>query len=819
MMDTLLLDLRYAVRSLRRTPGFTTLAVLTLGLGIGAATTGFAILNRVLLDPLPGVRDPARVGMLVPAVRNGSSYRPEALDADQRADVLRSAPAVAGVAGEQLGIDVDVAVPGQSPHRLRASFVSGEYFALLGTSPGRGRLLGPDDDLPNGGTRVAVISDDFWYSGFGGRPDVVGQRLIVNGISLTVVGVSEAGFRGTERFDSPKLWVPGNAYFDLRHYRVGFRRPATYPYTESVIRLRPGATWDQATSQLQGALRAIAAADTAHFDPKVSANVFPGIGLSAMGRDVIRRQIALISGIASLVLLVTCANIANLLLFRRLQRRGDTVVRLVLGAGRSRLVRFFLVESILLGLASGAVGVGIALLLRALFGELRLLNFLKIGPVTLNVPVLLFAIAAGAIASMLAGLLPALLGVRTDLNAHLKSSGPTQAGGGRGLRVSLAVLQVAISLTLVSGAYLFARTLRSYAEVPLGFDPSGVTMFEVEPKMLGYSPDQSHAYLRALAERIRAVPGVTGVAVTSAAPMSFSMLSDVSRSETPSGTPLQVWDIEVSGSYFATVGMSLVKGQAFTAADDWPDSSLKVGIAVVSLSLARELFGSRDPIGELLKRRGGQTVRIVGVVGDVRSRDLSDPPRPAVYEPMGQGFEVPWTMLAVRGGVPSPTIVHEVQTVGRALDPSLPVEPNGPLSDAVAATVSSQTLLFKLVGSLSMLTLLLTAVGVYAIVAYGVTTRTREFGLRMALGADATKLVRTALDPALVIVLGGVVAGVAGALYLTRFIAASLYGVSRFDPWAFIVAALVLALAVLLASWLPARRAAKIDPMVALRYE
>ena len=254
-MDSLFYDLRYAIRTLRRSPGFTALAVLTLGLGIGAATAGFAILDRVLLDALPDVRDPGHLGMVLIAVRNGDSYRMESLDADQRAAVVRSSPTVAGMAGIQIG-DVDVAVPGQAPHRLLVNFVSGEYFALLGASPARGRLLGPDDDLPNGGTLVAVISDGLWRDGFGGRPDVVGQRVIVNGVSIMVVGVTLPGFKGTDRIEVPKLWLPGNAYFDLHHYRAGFPRPATYPYSESAVRIRPGASWDLATRQLQGAVRA-----------------------------------------------------------------------------------------------------------------------------------------------------------------------------------------------------------------------------------------------------------------------------------------------------------------------------------------------------------------------------------------------------------------------------------------------------------------------------------------------------------------------------------------------------------------------------------
>src|SRR5579864_2535273 len=271
-MESLLHDLRYAVRALRRSPGFTALAILTLGLGIGAATAGFAILEQVLLDPLPGLRDPARLGLVWFSEHRGGGFRVQGVDAEGRATILRASPAVAALAGVQLA-DLAVAVPGQDPQRFLANFVTGDYFATLGASPARGRLLTPDDDPPNGGTRVAVITDALWHDGFGGRPDVVGRRLIVNGLSVTVVGVTQPGFLGTGRFLAPKLWLPGNAYFDLNHLRGRIPWPSTYDYYEHVLRLRSRATFDQASAQLRGAVQVVAAGDTAHLSPKVTADV------------------------------------------------------------------------------------------------------------------------------------------------------------------------------------------------------------------------------------------------------------------------------------------------------------------------------------------------------------------------------------------------------------------------------------------------------------------------------------------------------------------------------------------------------------------
>jgi predicted permease len=822
-MEALLADLRYAVRTLRRSPGFTAAAVLTLALGIGAATAGFGLLNWVLIRPLPGVRDAGRLGLVWFAARTpGGGYQPNGLTLVQRKAVLQASPAVTALAGRQ-PTRLNLAAAGQSPRRTWAEFVTTDYFETLGVPLQRGRAFVSDDDALPLGLPVTVISDLLWHEVFGGRADVVGQRLLVNGVSFTVIGVAAPGFHGPDRFNQPDLWLPGQTEWDARHLSPA-RRPRARDYIEFVLRLRRGATFDEAASELKSAVRMIALADTSEFSPEVTANLFPTIGLPAMGRDPIRHQLALVMGVAGLVLLVTCANVANLLLFRRAQRRGDIVLRLVLGASRGRLIRHLLTESAVVGVLSAVGGVLIALWLEGLFRNLRLLRFLSLEELSIDWRVLTFSVGAGLCAALVAGVLPALLSSRGDLGTEVRAAGPTQAGGAPLLRTGLAALQVAISLTLVAGAYLFARTLQSYAKVPLGFDPAGVTIFQVDPTIQGYTPQQAHAYLRSLAERVTGIPGVEHVAFVSIPPFTgISNMERIRRADAPANAePLNVVSDVVSGDYFAALRIPVLRGTVFKATDAWPANPPAVGEVVLSESCARRLFGDRDPVGapiELPRFRQTLHAQVVGVVGDVHWNDRRGDVALMLYEPLGQSSTPYEPMIAVRARTPSVSLTRQVQDMGRALDVSLPIEARGPLSETVAKSVSAENVLFNLLSLLSTLALILTAVGVYALVAYGVTTRTREFGIRMALGAETPAIVGTAMRPAGGIALAGIVGGVVGALVLTRFIAASLYGVSRFDPAAFVTAAAVLAVAVFLASYLPARRAAKVDPMVALRYE
>ncbi|HMA40817.1 MAG TPA: ADOP family duplicated permease [Gemmatimonadales bacterium] len=824
-MEGLVQDIRYALRTLSRSPGFTATAVLTLALGIGAAAAGFSLLNWVLLRPVPGVREPSRTGFVAFTERSGQGYMPSSITATQRDLILRASPAVRGLAGREGPIETNAASGNGNARRVSVEFVTSDYFTTLSVVPEEGRGFLPEDDTPPMGSRVAVISDRLRQEWFTGPAGVVGRSVRVNGVPVTVIGVASPGFRGPDLFHTADLWMPGATYWDIQHFSAA-RRPTQLPYYRYVLRLRPGASFDEAAAQLQRGIHTLALADTTQLSPRATASVLPRLGLEAFygAKEIIDHQLVLVIGVAVLVLLVTCANVANLLLFRRAQRRSDLVVRLVLGANRARIARSALTESALIGLGSAVLGVIVALWVNGLFHGFRLLRFYSMEGLRPDWRVIGFAAATGVLASLAAGLLPAVLGSRASLASDLKASGPTQAGGAPVLRTGLAALQVAISLTLVAGTYLFARTLQHYAAVPLGFDPGRVTMFEVDPAGQGYTPLQARTYLESLRTRIATLPGVEEVAFASLTPfVGIFNIDRVQRAGAPSDSKaIGAASQQVSGNYFSTLGIPLLRGSTFTPGDLWPDSAQTVGKVILSAALARKVFGATDPVGQIVvlpDYQKNETAEVVGVVGDVHWNERGGDIDPILYTPVGQRATPYEPKLVVRSRVTAATLEREVQEMGRRLDPALPIASSGSLAEAVATAVSSETLMFKLVGLLAALALLLSAVGVYSLVAYGVTTRIREFGVRMALGAEARDILRTAARPALLIAGVGTVCGIAGTIYLTRFIKSSLYGVSPLDPVAFVTAAVLLALAVLLASWIPARRAAKVDPMVALRYE
>lgn len=819
-MDTVLQDLHHAVRALLRRPGFAWTTVLILALGVGAATSGFTLLNWILLRPLPGISDPATLGLVWFAARTPDGYyRPGNVTAMQRDGVLRTSPAVAGLAGHEGSDDLNVSIGNDPPARRSADFVSPGFLPTLGARTALGRGFAPDDDRPGAPQAVVVISDDLWRGMFGRRTDAIGSTIRLNAVPFTVIGVMAPGFHGVERLTKVDLWMPGGTYWDVKHFRSS-TRPAELSYYEFAIRLRPGATFPEAERQLAASAHLLAVGDTANFDSTFTATVFPGLGLPAMGRDFLGHQLTLVMGVSILMLLVVCANVANLLLLHRARNRGEVVVRMVLGASRGRVIRHFLLESVMLGVAGAAAGILLALWLVQTLHDLPVMGQLSLEGIAPDWRVLAVAGVIGVGTALLAGVVPALVGSRSDFNSELRSTGPTATRSAPVLRSGLAAAQVAVALTLVAGAYLFARTLQHFAAVPLGFDPIGVTVFEDHPEQQGYTPERAQMYRRQLAERVAGIPGVERVAFVSVPPFTGISVGAVIRlpGAAPEAPPTLAVADQVSSGYFSAMGIPLIRGSGFDAADEWRTRAPgEPGKVILSVALAKKLFGTEAAIGRSISVYH-RTDQVVGEVQDIHWNSRGGEIEPMLYEPFDEA--TPYApMLVVKAHASTGAVERAVAHEAAALDATLPILSRGPLSTKISDSLADRTLLFRLLGILSLLTLALAAVGVYSLVAYGAATRTREFGIRMALGAGARQIVRAAAGAAVGIISAGVLGGVVATLYLTRFIAASLYGVSPLDPVAIIGAAVVLASAALLATWLPARRATRIDPMVALRAE
>ncbi len=819
-MQSLLFDLRYAFRGLRKSPGFAAVAVLTLAIGIAAATAGFSLVNWVLLRPLPGVRGAEGLGLVWIAQRlPGGGMQPNGLLPPDVAQLSRLTPALTALIGYQGG-DVNLALPGAPPRRMNATFAMPGYFQALGTRMKMGRALGPADYSGRTGADVMVISDHIWRSLLGSTPDIIGRRLAINGIPFSVVGVAERGFRDINRLDPVDLWLPSPTLGVVAHFKAEYQGPSDlYQY---VARLSPRADWAIAERQLQAAMRGIVVAAPDRFNNRTTATVFAGLGLQALGRDSIGFSLRVTMIVAGLVLLGACANAGNLLLFRRLQRRADGVIRLALGASRARLFRHHLAESVLLGLL-GAMG-SLPLLPMALRGlEGLRVGWSPLGHVSLDWRVFAFAAGTGLVAAFLAGTIPAWLGSRLDLTAELKENGPAQSSRAPRLRTALVVVQIAVALTMASGGYLFARTLENLAHVPLGLDPDQVSVFYVRPKAMGYSPERTRAYLASLAAGVRAAPGVRQVALAELTPfLGISHSAQLHRAGGSADDEIEVNVNHVSPDYFSTLHIGRVRGRTFNGAEIVPDS--QAPRVILSRSLATRLFGAGDPVGQLVAFGSSRpsTATVVGVVEDSRWLGPQEEAEPMLYAPLGQGEGgAAWleeAMLLAKGP-DAGTVARAVQRAARVLDPGLPIEPRGTLREAVSATVASRTFFFRVVGTLAIITLVLTGVGVYSLAAFGVASRRREFGIRIALGADAGDLLSAVIRPAAWMVLAGVLAGTAGALLINRHIRSLLFRVSPFDVTAFLGAAALLTIIVFLASYLPARRASRVDPMTVLREE
>lgn len=811
-------DLRYAFRTLVRSPGFALAAILTLGLGIGAATAVFSVVDAVLLRPLP-VRDQDRVVVAwqEDRARGAAEFKIPFRYGEYEAVRERSHALAEVAALPRHGVSRWIAKDGAEAIVLGGVPVTRDFFNLLGVRPALGRMLGPADDV-RGGPVAVVLSHGAWRRAFGGDPAAVGRSIRLAGRSATIVGVAPKAFdypRGAE------LWVPALAWWNP-DAPGGLDAGSPYIELDLVARLASGATAEQARAELGAIATELRDERGARSDAGFAVVVKP---LAEVLVRQVRSALLLIAAGVALVLLIAGVNVANLLLARGIGRRGEFAVRAAVGARRRRIVRQLLTETFVLALAGGALGVllaawGIDALLALAPPELPLLENVAIGGRVLG-----FATLVSLLTTTLFGLLPALGATSAAparaLTGSERALGPV--GGAGRVRNALVVGQIALTLVVLTGAGLLLKSLARLHALDPGYEVERLTLVEIAVPPWKYEAGAAqHRLFEGVLEGVRALPGVLAATAVVSAPFSGSGGVDImfaAEGQEPHAVADNPWlNYEgVEPDYFRALGLPILRGRGFTAADR--ENAPRV--VIVNQSVARQMWPGENAVGKRIKwgRADSEApwITVVGVVADARYRTFQEV-RPSVYVPFPQGIPVYPQNLLVRTRAGA-EVVPSVRRVLAEIEPDLVVRSAAPMDQVLARPLAGARFQTLLLAVLAGLGLTLSTIGVYGLVAYVVTARTREIGLRMALGAERRDILGVVLRGAATIGGAGVALGLAGAAAGTRLLRGLLFQVEPLDPATFGAVALVLAAVVLIASWLPARRAARVDPMVALRAE
>ncbi len=814
-METLLQDLRYAAHSLTRSPGLTLAAVLTLGLGIGANSAMFGVVDRLFFRPPAHVQDPdrvVRVNVTKTKAPYGSWTQPLA-DFPRYSELKNHARGFSSVAAYS-GMAFSMG-RGLDARHVSGGAVSASFFPLTGVEPVRGRFFTSDEDR-KGGAHVAVLSHEFWHSQYADDPGVLGKTLQLNASTYTVIGVAPSGFTGID-LDRPDLWVPLSVAGPENSWPMVLDCDGC-SWMNTIARLAPGATTAQAASEATALYRA----HVARSPVDSTATVSLGSVHQALGPNVANAaKLSLwLIGVCGAVLLIACANVANLLLARALQRRREIAVRVALGAGRGRLVRQLYAESVLLA----GVGLGAALLVTLWAGPLlRVALIPDAAPGNAIEPrVFLFSAAVALATALLAGLAPAVHVGVPDLSGALKS-GSREGGVVRSrTRTGLLIGQVSLTFVLLTGAGLFITSLHRVLGLRLGFEPDHLIVANVNLRALGLQRAEINATYERMRERVLRLLGIAGASLSIGTP--FEAIYDTElkipgRDSLPmvkSGGPSVS---AVTPDYFRTLGSAIRRGRAFTDADNRGAQH----VAVINESMARIIWPGEDPLGKTM-RVGSDPVpfTVVGVVEDARRESVTDELSLQYFVPLAQADSVLQTSvssLIVRTAGPAAPLTGIVRREIQASSPDLPYPNIDPMPALFADQLRPWRLgswLFTLFGALGVL---LAAIGLYGVLSYGVSQRTQELGIRIALGAGRRSVLGLVLRQGVQLTLAAVALGVVGALIAGRAIRSLLYGVSPHNPLVLAAVATILTLVAMLASYLPARRATQVDPMVALRYE
>jgi predicted permease len=824
MLGEVAFDIRYVLRTLRRSPAFTLAAVLTLALGIGANTTIFSVVSAVLLRPPAQVREPERLVQLFTSDYSGPRY-----GASSYADYLDFREGAAGLSGLAAFAPSPLNFStGGAASRVWGEEVSDDYFTVLGVAPALGRAFVPDAQRTRRAEPVAVLSYALWQRAFGADSGVVGREVRVNGYPFTVIGIAPEHFHGSIRGVRADIWVPyvargflspgrtlGDGAVDMQRgdrgmFVIGRLAPgaalATAQASLDAIARRLHDAYPQYWSDVHGEARAVTLV------PERDSRVLPQIRGAVIG------FFGLLMTVVALMLLICCANVANLLLVRAAGRRREVSVRLALGAGRARLVRQLLTESAVIAILGGVVG-----LLIAKWATGLLMAFQPPLPVpveldiSLDGGVLAFTALVAALTGFIAGAAPALGAARLDLVSALK--GITSGGGPRrhrpALRNVLVVSQVATCVILLTMAGLLLRSLRAAQNADLGFDPSGIAIFSTELANQGYDETRGRAFYEELLRRVAALPSVRAVSLAERTPLGLDYSRrgvGVEGYEPAQGEDMEFGANIVGPGYLALMHIPLERGRDFAETD----RAGSLPVAIVNQSFARRFWPGEDPIGRRI--RIGDSVReVVGVAHDSRTRSLDESPAPYFYLPFLQFYQPNMTLEVRTAGDPA-DMIPAVRREIAALDRDLPVQ-SGTMEDALGLSLLPQRAGATLLGIFSALGLVLASVGLYGVVAYAVAQRTRDLGIRMALGAESSDIYRVVLGHGVKLTLLGLIIGIVAALILARLAQGVLFGVSPTDPITLGSVAAILAVVAFVASFIPARRATRVDPMVALREE
>jgi predicted permease len=818
-------DVRHSVRSLRGAPMFTAIAVLTLSLGIGANTAIFSLVNSVLLRPLP-VQDPSQIVILTYTREHGSLSTQISYPALEDLRQQSNSP-FTDLLGYQFGSD-GLDVDGKA-YSLFTNYVTGDYFEVLGVKPAAGRLILPTEGKVPGADPVIVLSYSLWKARFGGDPNMIGKKVRVDGHPFTIIGVTAEGFHGLTTLVDTRAYIPFAMHVSLNADFHGDEK--TNALTDRKIqnltvygRLKPGVSAKQARLALEPMAEQLTQrgpdADKGleiQVTPELKARPDPG------SFNPLFAASGLFLALAAFVLILACMNVANILLVRATLRRREMAIRAALGGTRARLVRLLLTESILLSLLGGFGGILVGTWLSGLLSTVNLGTTL---PIVLDFSfdwrVFSYATGAALLTGVLVGIIPALRASRTNLIEVLNMSGRAVATGRHRFRSALVMAQVAGSLVLLVTAGLFARSLSNARNLDLGFDPSHLANLSFDPRGIGYSEEQGKLFSKQIVERVRSLPGVESASVASTVP--FGYYSDIENLQidgyapaTGGSSPYAAMSA-VSPGYLHTMKISLIRGRDIQDSDIEKSQS----VAVINQRMADLFWPNQDPIDRefALKSHSDKKIRVVGVIKNIHFADFDSPIEAFFYAAMAQDYSPLQTLHVRTSGSPDSMIPIVEQEIDK-------VAPGLPMFDVETMTQAMNTLngllLFQIgagiAAALGILGLVLAVVGVYGIVSYVTSQRTHEIGIRLALGAEPRQILKLVLRQGLVIIGVGLAMGLISAVVAGRLASNFLVGVNPTDPLIFGGVSVFLACIALLACYIPARRATKVDPMVALRYE